>query len=106
MHPARMRAKADQRRDALARANQVRIARAELKRRIASGDVSASEAILFRRWDTDTMPVGDLLTSQRHWGDKRCHRLLTPMRLLESKRIGSMTDRQRVDLAGRLNGFA
>jgi len=94
-----------QRLEALARANRVRQVRAKLKRRIASGDVSATDAILFRRWETETMPVGDVLTSQRQWGDRRCRRLLTAMHLQESKTIGSMTERQRLDLAARLNGF-
>ena len=104
MDPATMVIKADQRLDALARANRVRIARAELKREIASGDVSATEAILFHRWETEAMAVGDVLTSQRQWGDRRCRRLLTAMQLQEGKTIGSMTERQRVDMAARLNG--
>ena len=104
MDPATMVIKADQRLDALARANRVRIARAELKREIASGGVSATEAILFHRWETEAMPVGDVLTSQRQWGDRRCRRLLTAMQLQERKTIGSMTERQRVDMAARLNG--
>jgi hypothetical protein len=105
MNPARMIVKADQRLDALARANHVRVARAELKRRIAGGDVSAADAILFRRWETEAMQVGDVLTSQRQWGDRRCRRLLLTMQLQERKTIGSMTERQRLDLAARLNSF-
>ena len=77
---------------------------AELKREIASGDVSATEAILSRRWETEAMPVVDVLTSQRQWGDRRCRRLLTAMQLQERKTIGSMTERQRLDMAARLNG--
>jgi len=91
-----------QRLDALARANRVRVDRAKLKRRIASGETSAAEAILLQRSETHTMPVVEVLTSQRNWGDMRCRRLLLAMRLHETKRIGSLTDRQRRMLADRL----
>jgi len=91
-----------QRAEALGRANRVRQARAELKRRIADGDVSAAEVILFHPWEVGSMPVADVLMSQRHWGDLRCRRLLVSEGLQESKPIGSMTERQRVALASRL----
>ena len=92
-----------QRLAALARANHVRHARAEVKRHIAEGDVSAAEVILFHRRDVESMPVGDVLTSQRHWGDMRCRRFLLPMRIQEGKAIGSMTERQRRAVAARLS---
>ena len=92
-----------QRLDALARANRVRMARAELKRRIAHGEVSAAEVILFHRWEVESMPVADVLTSQRHWGEMRCRRFLKPMLVQESKTIGSMTERQRRALAAGLS---
>ena len=93
-----------QRLRALARANRVRHARAELKRHIAEGHVSAAEVILFHKRDVESMPVGDVLTSQRHWGDMRCRRFLMPMRIDEGKTIGSMTERQRRAVAARLSG--
>jgi len=92
-----------QRVDALARANRVRQARAALKRRIADGQVSAAEVILFHPSEADGMPVADVLTSQRHWGDTRCRRLLVGVGLNESKPIGAMTERQRLALAARLS---
>jgi hypothetical protein len=103
MDPGTIDVQAHQRRDALARANRVRQARAELKRRIADGYVSAAEVILLHHWEVESMPVADVLTSQRHWGVMRCRRFLTPMRVQESKTIGSMTERQRVALAARLS---
>src|SRR5437588_713246 len=65
-----------QRVEALGRANRVRTARASLKRRIADGHVSAAEVILLHPWEVESMPVADVLMSQRHWGDMRCRRLL------------------------------
>jgi hypothetical protein len=92
-----------QRVKALARANRVRQARAVLKRRIADGHVSAAEVILFNSWEVESMPVADVLTSQRHWGDMRCRKVLLAERLQETKPIGSMTERQRLALAARLD---
>jgi hypothetical protein len=103
MDPGTPAAQPQQRRHALARANRVRQARADLKRRIADGDVSAAEVILFYQWEVESMPVGDVLTSQRHWGDMRCRRFLTPMGVREDKTIGSMTERQRRALAAGLS---
>lgn len=102
MEPGTIDVQARQRVEALDRANQVRQVRAELKRRIADGDVSAAEVILVHPWEVGTMPVADVLMSQRHWGGMRCRRLLASVGLQESKSIGSMTDRQREALVARL----
>ena len=61
---------------ALERANKVRVARAELKRRVARGDVDAVDVVLFCPWEADTMPLGELLMSQRRWGSSRARKLL------------------------------
>src|SRR5947209_6326388 len=95
-----------QRAAALARANRVRRARAELKRRIAGGQVSAAEAILLHPSEVEGMAVADVLTSQRQWGDMRCRRVLRSLGLKESKPLGSMTERQRIALAARLGAHA
>src|SRR3954471_15759588 len=94
-----------QRQRALARANRVRQTRAELKQRIADGEVSAAEAILGHESEVDGMLVADVLMSQRHWGDLRCRRLLAAMRVHERKTMGAMTDRQRLVLAARLRRY-
>lgn len=88
---------------ALQRANAVRLARAELKRRIAAGDLTAAEVILSSPWEVESMTVGDLLTSQRRWGATRCRRLLQAVPISEGKQIGAMTDRQRQALAALLS---
>lgn len=106
MEPATMVVKVDQRLHALARANRVRQARAELKRRIADGDLSAAQVILLHQREVHSMAVSDVLTSQPHWGEVRCRRFLTPMRLQENKTIGSMTERQRLAVAARLSSQA
>ena len=87
---------------ALERANAVRLARADLKRRIASGDTTASAVIMDAPWEAESMMIGDLLTSQRRWGSTRSRRLLQAAALSESKTIGAMTERQRLLLADLL----
>lgn len=90
--------------DALARANRVRLARAELKRQVADGEVNAAEVILECPWEAENMTISDLLTSQRRWGSTRCRKFLQCVSLNENKTIGSMTERQRTVLASLLEG--
>jgi len=87
---------------ALERANRVRLARAELKRRVRAGDMKPSEVILQCPWEAQTMAVGDLLVSQRRWGDVRCRKFLSKLPMSEKKTIGSLTERQRERLARAL----
>src|SRR3984957_12325656 len=87
---------------ALERANQVRLARAELKRRVASGELDVAEVILECPWEADSMAVADLLMSQRRWGQTRCRKFLAQIPMTEKKQIGSMTERQRNTLAEML----
>jgi hypothetical protein len=90
---------------ALERANEVRLARAELKRRIAVGEIDAAEVILECPWEARSMAIADLLISQRRWGQLRCRRFLAQVPMPEKKTIGSMTDRQRRTLAAMLGSI-
>lgn len=87
---------------ALERANKVRLARAELKRRIATGELSVAEVVLECPWEAESMAVADLLTSQRRWGDNRARKFLALIPMSETKTVGSMTERQRRTLAAML----
>src|SRR3954453_12862953 len=91
---ATMTTTAPQHMRALARANEVRLARAELERRIAQGDVTVSEVVLDMPWEATSMSIADLLMSQRRWGTTRCRKLFQTIPMTESKTVGSMTDRQ------------
>lgn len=84
---------------ALEYANRVRLARAELKRKVAAEEVSAAEVILEGPWEAESMEISHLLMSQRRWGRARSRRLLLPLGLAENKYIGKLTDRQRHALA-------
>jgi hypothetical protein len=88
---------------ALQRANEVRLARAQLKRRVAFGDIDVAAVIVDCPWEARSMPVADLLMSQRRWGQTRCHKLLARLPMSEQKTVGSMTDRQRHALAAMLS---
>jgi hypothetical protein len=87
---------------ALARANRVRLARAELKRSIARGDVEVAEVIEDSPWETESMSLAELLTSQRRWGRTRSRKFLQGLALNENKRLGTLTARQRSMLAAAL----
>ena len=87
---------------ALERANSVRLARAELKRAIARGDADASEVVRECPWETESMTIAELLTSQRRWGRTRARKFLLPLSLNENKQLGTLTSRQRRLLATEL----
>jgi hypothetical protein len=87
---------------ALERANQVRLARAELKRKVAAEALDVADVILECPWEAHSMAVADLLMSQRRWGQTRCRRFLAQIPMSEKKTVGSMTDRQRRTLAAML----
>jgi hypothetical protein len=88
---------------ALARANRVRLARAELKRSIGRGEVDVAEVIRDTPWETESMTLAELLTSQRRWGRTRARKLLQTLALSENKRVGTLTPRQRALLTAALS---
>jgi hypothetical protein len=89
---------------ALAQANRVRLARAELKRLIAEGEITVEDVVLDCPWEAESMAIADLLMSQHRWGRTRCRRFLAAIPISETKTIASMTQRQRRALAARLTG--
>ena len=97
--------------EALARANQVRLARAALKRDIGAGRRSVTDVVTDSPWEAESMSLSELLCSQRRWGRARSRKLLASAALGEGKKIGSLTERQRrilvrtleEKLGGRLN---
>jgi hypothetical protein len=93
---------APQHMQALERANLVRLARAELKRSIARGDVEASEVVKECPWETESMTIAELLASQRRWGRTRVRKFLGALALNENKKLGTLTSRQRLLLSTEL----
>ena len=87
---------------ALEYANRVRLARARMKRKIAAGELAASEVVLSCPWQAHSMTISDLLMSQKRWGRTRCRRLLLSLSVPENKPVGTLTERQRLALAAVL----
>ncbi len=102
MTPTATRTLEPQRLRALERANEIRLARAGLKRRIAIGEVSAAEVILGCPAEAASWSVGELLLSQRRWGSTRSRKFLSRNQVVETKPIGQLTERQRRVLASAL----
>src|SRR5690242_15606874 len=88
--------------EALARANEVRLARATLKKDICAGRRSVTEVISDSPWEAESMSLSELLCSQRRWGRARSRKLLASAALGEAKKVGSLTERQRRILVGAL----
>jgi hypothetical protein len=99
---ARVDAGQEQHLRALEYANRVRLARARMKRRIASGELPAEEVVLSCPWQAHSMSISDLLMSQKRWGRARCRRLLVSLGVPENKQVGTLTERQRSALAAVL----
>ena len=91
-----------QRLRALERANEIRLARAVLKRQIADGRITAAEVILSPPCAAMSWAIGDLLMSQRRWGATRCRKFLLRNQINENRSIGALTERQRRLLADQL----
>jgi hypothetical protein len=87
---------------ALAQANRVRLARAALKRSVAASEVDAAEVVRECPWEAQSMTLAELLTSQRRWGRTRARKFLASLALSENKRIGTLTQRQRLLLSTEL----
>ena len=87
---------------ALARANEVRLARAQLKREVGAGKRGIIAVIRECPWEAESMSVSELLCSQRRWGRARSRKLINSLHINESKRLGTFTQRQRDLLADAL----
>jgi hypothetical protein len=96
------RTPAPQRLRALERANEIRLARAELKRRIAEGESSVAEVLRDPPHAATSWAIGELLTCQRRWGNTRCRKFLSKHQIIETKPVGKLTERQRRMLVDQL----
>jgi hypothetical protein len=88
----------DQRMEALSRANEVRVQRAELKRRLKAGE-SSIDAVLADPPDyLLTAKVFDMLLAVPKFGRVKATRCLNQCRISQSKTVGGLSDRQRAEL--------
>ncbi len=93
---------ADQRREALAQANQVRNARAQLKRDLKGGRVSIIELIADPPPYLASAKVRGLLRALPGFGPAKATRLMERCQVSPVKSVGGLSERQRARLIGAL----
>ena len=88
----------DQRMEALARANHIRVRRAQLKKDLKDGRVQI-EAILLDPPDwVSTAKVFDMLMAVPKFGRVKAARFLNQCRISQAKTVAGLSDRQREEL--------
>src|SRR5215467_1128161 len=92
----------NQRMDALARANQIRIKRAQLKRDLKAGRRSIHSLLLDPPEYVETAKVFDMLLAVPKYGRVKTNRILNQCRISPSKTIGGLSERQRTELVSLL----
>lgn len=92
----------NQRMDALSKANEIRTARAQLKRDLKSGRVSIQRLILDPPEYLETAKVFDMMLAVPKYGRVKVNKILQTCRISPSKTIGGLSDRQRTELVGLL----
>ena len=92
----------NQRMDALARANQIRTRRAQLKRDLKSGRLSIHSLLLNPPEYVETAKVFDMLLAVPKYGRVKVNKILAHCRISPSKTIGGLSERQRSELVSLL----
>ena len=92
----------DQRMEALRRANEIRTARAQLKRDLKAGRRSIHDLLLEPPEYVETAKVFDMLLAVPKYGRVKANKILQMCRISPSKTIGGLSDRQRAELVGML----
>lgn len=94
----------EQRLAALRLANDVRLARAELKRKLAAGRVRLEEVVAEPPACAATAKVYELLLATPKIGPAKANRLLSSCRIAPTKTVTGLSSRQRSELLARLRG--
>jgi hypothetical protein len=102
-HPAAPERSPDQRTAALNRANEIRTLRAQLKRDLKAGRTSIAALLLDPPSWLESAKVLDMLLALPKVGRVKATKTLDSCRVSPSKTFGGLTDRQRAELAARLN---
>ena len=93
----------DQRMEALARANEIRIRRAELKRDLKAGRRTIQGLLIDTPDYLETAKVFDMLLAVPKYGRVKVNKMLSQCRIAPSKTIGGLSDRQRSELVAMLS---
>ncbi|HEU5244175.1 MAG TPA: integration host factor, actinobacterial type [Gaiellaceae bacterium] len=92
-----------QRMDALKRANDVRVKRAQLKKDLKDGKVRIEQILGNPPEYVSTAKVIDILMAVPKFGRVKAARFLNTCRISQSKTVGGLSDRQRAELIGLFN---
>lgn len=93
----------DQRMDALRRANDIRTARARLKKDLKASRTSIHSILLDPPDYVLTAKVFDMLLAVPKYGRVKTNRILNQCRISPSKTIGGLSERQRAELVSLLH---
>ena len=84
--------------DALRRANDVRVKRAQLKKDLKDGRVRVETILRNPPEFVETAKVIDILMAVPKFGRVKAARFLNTCRISQSKTVGGLSDRQRTEL--------
>jgi hypothetical protein len=87
-----------QRMRALSRANQIRSARAQLKRDLKAGKMKIEKLLLDPPEYVLSAKAFDMILAVPKYGRVKANRILTQCRISPSKTIGGLSERQRAEL--------
>ncbi|HWE82434.1 MAG TPA: integration host factor, actinobacterial type [Gaiellaceae bacterium] len=89
--------------EALKRANDIRVKRAQLKKDLKTGTVSIEQILREPPEFVSTAKVFDMLMAVPKFGRVKALRLLNQCRISQSKTVGGLSDRQRQELIDLFN---
>src|SRR5690349_6128690 len=92
----------NQRMDALTKANEIRTARAQLKRDLKAGRISIHSLLQEPPEYLETAKVFDMMLAVPKYGRVKVNKILQACRISPSKTIGGLSDRQRSELVALL----
>jgi len=93
----------DQRMEALKRANDIRVRRAQLKKDLKDSRVQIEDVLLDPPEWVETATVFDMLMAVPKLGRVKAARLLNSCRISQSKTVGGLSERQRTELVSLFN---
>ncbi len=92
----------DQRMDALRRANEIRVRRAQLKKDLKAGSMRIEQILSDPPEYVETAKVVDILMAVPKFGRVKAARFLNQCRISQSKTVGGLSERQRAELVSLL----
>jgi hypothetical protein len=92
----------DQRMEALRRANEIRVRRAQLKKDLKNGSAQIEQILRNPPGYVETAKVFDMLMAVPKFGRVKAARFLNQCRISQSKTVGGLSERQRAELVGLL----